>query len=105
VTILEHVHSRQFCVTDAHLSERAYAIQIGGSRATAATSDHHAARLEIINCGVRDLARSSPRPLGPSLFEQVKDRAPWGLHVCLVKTGDRMSWSRPVSVHERGTRA
>ena len=45
-----------------------------------------------------------PRPLGPTLFEQVKDRAPWGLHVCLVKTGDRMSWSRPVSVHERGTR-
>jgi hypothetical protein len=34
------------------------------------------------------------------LFEQVKDRAPWGLRICLVKRGDRMSWSRPVSVHE-----
>jgi len=31
VTILEHVHSRQFCMTDAHLPERAYAIQIGRS--------------------------------------------------------------------------
>ncbi len=30
MTIFEHVHSRQFCVTDAHLPRRAHAIQIGG---------------------------------------------------------------------------
>jgi hypothetical protein len=30
VTVLEHVHSRQFWVTDAHLPGRGYAIQIGG---------------------------------------------------------------------------
>ena len=29
VTILEHIHSRQFYMTDAHLPERAHAIQIG----------------------------------------------------------------------------
>jgi len=28
VTIFEHVHSRQFCVTDAYLPRRAHAIQI-----------------------------------------------------------------------------
>ena len=33
LTIFEHIHSRQFCVTDAHLPRRAHAVQIGGSSA------------------------------------------------------------------------
>ena len=31
LTLFKHVHSRQFCVADAHLPRKAHAVQIGGS--------------------------------------------------------------------------
>jgi hypothetical protein len=42
-----------------------------------------------------------PQTAEPTLFEQVKDPQPRGLHVYLVRRDDHISWSRPMSVHER----
>ena len=44
-----------------------------------------------------------PLAAEPTLFEQVKDPQPRGLHFCLVRSDDQISWSRPMSVHEQGT--